>query len=289
MKFLYYLSNIFWLGLIGLVGTYFSNFILFEYLRYFGIFVFLYLALNFTLLKDSVLQIIGILKIQCAHKNEITPEAYQNDVLYSLPFDGKWVCVNGGMTEEFSHSWDIQTQRYAYDFIMLDSDNKSNTGDAKKMENYYCYGQEVLAPADGAVVKIMNRSDDSVLINKTKFIIRGNHIAGNYIIIRHSENEYSFLAHLKKNSFTVKEGDKVTRGQTVALCGNSGNSSEPHLHFHIQKGVSFYDSPGLPILFRNISKAKQEGYEKYDTRPCMSFEEIPAQRVTRGYSFSNEK
>lgn len=94
---------------------------------------------------------------------------------------------------------------------------------------------------------------------------------------------------MKKDSFTVQEGESVLRGQVVALCGNSGNSSEPHLHFQIQNGESFYNSLGVPILFRNISSFKINGYKRYDNREYMNFEEIPNQRVTRGHAYANRQ
>ena len=75
---------------------------------------------------------------------------------------------------------------------------------------------------------------------------------GNYIVIKHHEQEYSEICHLLKDSITVKEGDSVKGRQVIAKCGNSGNTSEPHIHFQIQRGQSFYLSPGLPIFFQNI-------------------------------------
>ena len=77
-------------------------------------------------------------------------------------------------------------------------------------------------------------------------------VRGNYIIIQHSEHEYSTVAHIKKDSFCVKTGDKVYRGQQIACCGNSGNTSEPHIHFQVQQGKSFLLSASLPIWFEKI-------------------------------------
>ena len=77
-------------------------------------------------------------------------------------------------------------------------------------------------------------------------------VRGNYIVIQHSAQEYSTIAHIKKDSFCVKIGDKVSRGQILARCGNSGNTSEPHIHFQIQQGKSFLFSAGLPIWFTNL-------------------------------------
>ncbi len=287
MKIVYYLAKLYCIGLAGLIGTYFSDMKIFKYMCVFGLFVFLELFLNATILKDSVLQIIGILKLQKNNQNNVDYETYQNELIYSLPFKGEWVCVNGCVTKEYSHSWDIPTQRYAYDFLILDENKKSYEKESKVVSDYYCYGKEILAPADGVVVEVNNKSNDSIIINSSKYIVRAKQIAGNYIIIRHAENEYSVLAHLKKDSFLVQEGDKVVRGQVLALCGNTGNSSEPHLHFHIQKGQSIYNSMGLPIKFENISKHVIDGYEQYDGRKHMEYHSIPDNTVTRGFNYSN--
>ena len=72
------------------------------------------------------------------------------------------------------------------------------------------------------------------------------------IVIRHSKHEYSVIAHLLPNSLCVQKGDRVSRGQVIAKCGNSGNTSEPHIHFQIQYGKIFEISAGLPILFTRI-------------------------------------
>lgn len=235
-------------------------------------------------------QMIGIVVVQLKFKDNIPSlDNYKSEISYRLPFNGIWVAVNGCFRKEYSHSWDIPTQRYAYDFIMLDESNVSHKGDLKDVGSYYCYGKEILSPADGVVIEINNKSEDSQILGKGKFIAKSNHIAGNYIVIKHSENEFSTLAHLKKDSIKVMVGDTVSKGQIIALCGNSGNSTEPHLHFQLQTGQSFYNSAGLPIHFDAISVSKVNGYEKYDPRPHMALENIPLGYVTRGFSFENDK
>jgi hypothetical protein len=288
MKYLYYLSKLYWIGILGLIGTFFSELAFFKHLCFFGPFVFLDMWLNFAVWKCSVLQIIGMIVIPLKFKDNIPSfDNFKSEISYCLPFKGKWVAVNGCFRKEYSHSWDIPTQRYAYDFIILDESNKSYDNDFKNVTSYYCYDKEILSPADGVVVEIKNNSQDSVILNKNKFIFKAKHIAGNYIVIRHAENEYSTLAHLKKDSIKVKVGDTVSKGQVIALCGNSGNSTEPHLHFQLQTGQNFYNSAGLPIHFDTISVNEINGYEHYDPRPHMDFKNIPVGYVTRGFRFEN--
>lgn len=290
MKFLFFLSKFYWIGIIGLIGTFFSDLEIFRFLCFFGLLVFLNIALNFSVWKCSILQLVGIIVVQSKFKDNMPSlECYKSKISYCLPFNERWVAVNGCFSKEYSHSWDIPTQRYAYDFIMLDESNVSYQGDLKDIYNYYCYGKEILAPADGVVVETNNKSKDSKILRQGKFVAKSNHIAGNYIVIKHSENEYSTLAHLKRDSIKVMVGDIVSKGQVIALCGNSGNSTEPHLHFQLHTGQSFYNSAGLPIHFDAISVSKVNGYEKYDPRPHMDFENIPPGYVTRGFSFENDK
>jgi murein DD-endopeptidase MepM/ murein hydrolase activator NlpD len=83
-------------------------------------------------------------------------------------------------------------------------------------------------------------------------ICKAKDLRGNFITIRHNGDEYSTIAHIMPGSITVEEGQRVTKGQVIAKCGNSGNTSEPHIHFQLNQGVSFFTSAGLPIRFAGI-------------------------------------
>lgn len=288
MKYLFYLSKLYWIGILGLIGTFFSELVFFKYLCFFGIFAFLDIALNFSVLKCTALQIVGMIVIRFKFKENMpSVDNYKSEISYCLPFKGEWVAVNGCFKRKYSHSWNIPTQRYAYDFIILDETSKSYNGYLGNVTSYYCYDKEILSPANGIVVEIKNNSQDSEIFSKENYISKAKHIAGNYIVIRHSENEYSTLAHLKKDSIRVKVGDVLSKGEVIALCGNTGNSSEPHLHFQLQTSQSFYSGVGLPICFDKICINEVKGYEKYDPRPHMDFNEIPLGYVTRGFGFRN--
>ncbi|MHA1188121.1 MAG: M23 family metallopeptidase [Candidatus Heimdallarchaeota archaeon] len=80
-------------------------------------------------------------------------------------------------------------------------------------------------------------------------------VAGNYVIIQHENNEYSFYAHIIKGEVKVKKGDKVKQGQVIGLLGNSGNSTGPHLHFHLMDDSGIFTGRGLPCHFTNITNA----------------------------------
>jgi len=170
----------------------------------------------------------------------------------SLPFEGFWKVMNGGIDKPTSHSWNIMSQRYAYDFIYYGEDGKAYVGTSRKAESYYAFDQDVLAPADGTIIKVRNDIRDHVSAGTGAIDLLTRDMRGNYLIICHGEHVYSLIAHLKKNSCTVRQGDVVKRGQVIGKCGKSGHSTQPHIHFQVQDHPNFYLAIGLPILFRNI-------------------------------------
>lgn len=87
----------------------------------------------------------------------------------------------------------------------------------------------MLAPSDGTVVEAADGVRDNLTRDTNPYSLTGNHI-----IIRHTDNEFSLLAHLRDGSIRVQEGDTVQSGQKIGECGNSGNSSSAHLHYQLQ-------------------------------------------------------
>lgn len=86
-----------------------------------------------------------------------------------------------------------------------------------------------MAPADGIVVEVENSIEDNTPVGK----MNEKQPLGNYVILDHDNTEFSYLVHFKYDSITVTEGDNVKQGGLLGLVGNSGNSSEPHIHFHV--------------------------------------------------------
>ncbi len=289
MHYIYFFSKYAkWIGITAYIGTIFIDSPILEALCLFGLFVFVEMALDFSTYKCSFLQTVGMYHVNKAFKEgRPSVDTYKCKAEYDLPFDGKWAVINGCFTKEYSHSWGIPSQRYAYDFIIMDDNGQSHNGSFTQSENYYCYDRDILSPSDGIVVEVLNNADDSLIFKKGLFYARAKHIGGNYVVIKHAEQEYSTLAHLKKDSICVAVGDKVVRGQPIAKCGNTGNSTEPHLHFQLQTGQDFYKSAGLPIHFRNIALTNIPNYKKLDPRPHKAINQIPAGYITRGFNAEN--
>jgi len=195
----------------------------------------------------QVAQIVGQAII--SSRRALPDERYVQKTRYTLPFRGEWLVYNGGITPADSHSWDVLTQRYAYDFVIADAALRRHTSDGRALTDYFCYGQDVIAPADGEVVAVRDGVRDAPHPGSGWIDFLALDFRGNFIIIKHAEGEYSFLAHLIPGSIAVCAGQRVQRGQLIGQCGNSGHSGEPHLHFHIQDRPSFWLAAGLPVRF----------------------------------------
>ena len=142
-----------------------------------------------------------------------------------LPFIGTWR-VSQGYDGEITHK---DEWGQALDFDVIDDLGKTFREPGLQLKDYYCYDLPVTAPADGWVEEIMDGIDDNAIGE-----VDLEHNWGNTVVIKHSEYLFSSLSHLKKDTFQVKKGDFVRKGDTIAYCGSSGRSPEPHLHFQMQ-------------------------------------------------------
>ena len=169
---------------------------------------------------------------------------------YILPFIGTWYVEYGGTKKSNSHSWDIISQRYAYDFEIR-KNNLPYHNDAQKNKNYYSYLQEIIAPYDGWVINLVNDYKNTHITPDRKIICDVDDPKGNYIVLKHPNGEYSTICHFEKDSFKVKLGDTVKQGEILGLVGNSGNTQGPHIHFQLQQGPNPDTDKGIPISFKN--------------------------------------
>jgi|LSQX01.1.fsa_nt_gb murein DD-endopeptidase MepM/ murein hydrolase activator NlpD len=170
---------------------------------------------------------------------------YETKTDLRLPFAGEWYVFWGGRSIEQNYHATDRSQRFAYDFVVVQGDTTfANTGVSN--EDYYAFGLPIYAPGDGVVVAVQ----DGIPDNQPSFM-NADQPLGNYVILDHENGEFSFLAHLKQNSVVVKPGDVVRQNDLLGLCGNSGNSSEPHLHYHLQDTAEYAQGQGLPVQFNS--------------------------------------
>ncbi|MDW8265869.1 MAG: M23 family metallopeptidase [Gemmataceae bacterium] len=169
-----------------------------------------------------------------------------SSVRFRLPLDGPVTVAWGGATPDVNYHVIAPEQRWAYDLVVA-KDGKTFRRDGKTCEDYYCYGLAVLAPADGTVHAVSDGEPDMPI----GVMGGGKDAGGNQVVLEVAPNEFLFLCHLQPGSITVKKGDRVTAGQVVGRVGNSGNTSEPHLHIHLQHGPDPDFAEGIPLYFHN--------------------------------------
>jgi Peptidase family M23/Protein of unknown function (DUF3887) len=164
-----------------------------------------------------------------------------------LPFRGEWYVFWGGDNEKVNYHVSVRGQRRAADLIIKGTDNLSHKDAGRRNEDYFVYGKQILAAAPGTVVTAIDGVPDNEPGSMNPLCA-----IGNCLIIDQGSNEYAVYAHLKPGSLRVNRGDRVRNGQVLALCGNSGNSSEPHLHFHLQDNALLQDGAGITPYFTNV-------------------------------------
>ncbi len=175
------------------------------------------------------------------------PKFERNTTELGLPFRGKWFTVWGGDTKAQNYHVNFPAQRGAFDFLVLGSNNKTYERSGTRNEDYFAFGQPIFAICDAEVVQVDTGVDD----NKPGTMNPAQPL-GNAVVLKTANDEYIFYAHFEKGTIKVKEGQLVKRGQLLGNCGNSGNSSEAHLHLHIQDGPNLYSDVGAKCYFDEI-------------------------------------
>lgn len=182
------------------------------------------------------------------YTEENLPKIERNTTELNLPFNGEWTVVWGGDIAELNYHVESRAQKNAFDFIITDENGKSFRTDGKTNDDYYAFNKELFAPCDGEIVLKVDGIDDNVPGEFNPI-----YIPGNTVILKTTHDEYLFFAHFKQNSIIVEQGQAVRKGEVLGLCGNSGNSSEPHLHFHIQNVKDMNVAMGVKCYFDNIA------------------------------------
>lgn len=163
---------------------------------------------------------------------------------YRMPINEEWFVFWGGTNEFENYHYAYEQQRYAYDLVQV-KNGATFTGTHSLNESYYAFGTDVVAPLHGTVINVVDGFKDNVPGKMEQ-----QHPAGNYVIIEHPNKEYSMMAHLKNGSILVNVGDVVKEGQVVGRCGNSGNSSEAHIHFQVMDHPQLDQAKSIRIRFQ---------------------------------------
>jgi len=205
-----------------------------------------------------------------------------------LPVTGRWLPVNSPATRVPSHGLHAYGQTYAIDLVH-EPDDHSRPGFGwwppfQRPEAFPGFGQPVFAPAAGRVVRAHGRqrdhfSRDSVpgfaylIVQTVRELLGPGRILGNHIVLDIGDGVYAVLAHLQQHSLRVGAGESVQPGQQLGHCGNSGTSTEPHLHLQLQDHPTLSVAAGLPMRFTNLDNNGQSSAgmpangEPFDTEP----------------------
>lgn len=210
-------------------------------------------------------------------------------VVLSLPFTSRWVTRNSPARRVPSHGTDLLGSRYAIDFVGVDDrDDRRRTAPVRDWrtllateppERFFAFGRPILAPADGVVVAAHDGESDHAArrsqlalvpyaLGQASRLRRGvSAIAGNYLIIRHRDSgAFVALVHLRLGSIRVGVGDEVTVGQQVAECGNSGNSTQPHVHVQVMDSPDLSVARGVAMSFRDFRERPRGAKDFSDRR-----------------------
>ena len=215
-------------------------------------------------------------------------------LVVTAPVIGRWVGVNSPATKVPSHGIRAYGQAYAIDLVHEPIDGgRPVFGDGPAMrrpDEYPAFGQPVLAMTDGIVVAASDWRRDhrarSTMAAVVYMMVEGairelggpGFIIGNHVTIRRADGVFATVAHLQRGSITVQVGDRVRAGDVIARCGNSGNTSEPHVHEQLMDRRSPLTAQGIPMAFAGILLGEgtdpTDGLpadgEHLDTRPASS-------------------
>jgi len=180
------------------------------------------------------------------HKPDNLPVLERNTTKMILPFKEEWYVFWGGTSEEQNYHVAHENQQYAYDILIV-KDSMSYKGDPKINENYFVFGKEIIAPCDAKVVKVITGVKDNIPGE-----LNPEQLTGNTIVLETSNKEYILFAHLKENSIAVREGQFIRQGSLLGQCGNSGNTTEPHLHLSLQNVLDMNIATGGKLYFDKI-------------------------------------
>jgi len=179
------------------------------------------------------------------------------------PVAGRWQAQNSPATRVPSHGIQSYGQAYAIDLVADPADGSRPRfawwPPARRPDEFPGFGAPVYAPCDGTVVRIHDRQRDHYsrtsplgigflfTVEVLRELFGPNRILGNHVVIGRDDGTYVALAHLRRSSGRVRRGDRVASGDHIAACGNSGNSTEPHLHLQAMDHARPVLAAGVPF------------------------------------------
>jgi hypothetical protein len=190
-------------------------------------------------------------------------------VSLALPFRGTWLVRNSPARRVPSHGTHLFATTYAVDFVAVRGRRTAGVRDWRALlstepaDRFFAFGQPVLAPAAGTVVSVLDGvADHEARRSQLALVpyaltqaarVRGGPaaIAGNHVVLQVAGGAFVLLAHLRRGSVAVEPGRRVAEGEVLGACGNSGNSTQPHVHLQVMDAADASTATGLPLVFRS--------------------------------------
>ncbi|MGG6270560.1 M23 family metallopeptidase [Leptolyngbya sp. AN03gr2] len=175
-----------------------------------------------------------------------------SSISLSFPLkQGTYYVAHGGNSSLVNHHYENQAQRFALDIVKLNGWGVRAKGlYPSELNKYEIFDDELYSPCNGEIIKITDGLPDHIPPHRD-----GTNLAGNNVVIK-ADRYLVVLAHMKANSMMVQEGESIEKGQLIGKVGNSGNTTEPHLHIHAVQGEvleNVFKGIGVPIIFDNQS------------------------------------
>jgi murein DD-endopeptidase MepM/ murein hydrolase activator NlpD len=142
--------------------------------------------------------------------------------------------------------------RFAIDWIKVNRNGRYFDGDGTQVRDWYGYGAEVLAVADGIVAATRDDVPESATVSTRPLPLSPGDASGNYVALSLGKDRFAFYEHLKPGSIRVRAGQRIQQGSVVGLLGYTGESTGPHLHFHMADRNSPLGAEGLPYRLRHF-------------------------------------
>ena len=188
---------------------------------------------------------------------------YRQKVHLRLPFSGTWVVHSGNeLTTGHRRTGLNALTMYGWDIVKVGPNGMPYRTDGGTPQDYYAYGEPVLAAGDGVVVEMRNDIPEyGIGETPPREVLEkdGDVFAGNLVSLDHGNGEYSLTCHMQPGSVTVKVGDKVKAGQLLGRVGNSGVAQIPHVHFNLMNRGTWLEAKGVPSLFGDFERIRTGG------------------------------
>jgi hypothetical protein len=175
------------------------------------------------------------------------PDIGKHTTTLELPFNSRWQVLWGGDSKADNRYYGSLSQQHALEFVVAGRYGSTHLDEGKRNEDYFAFGRPVLAPAAGEVVGVVQGVGDNRPGTPNPY-----DALGNMVVIQHATNEFSVLAHLMDGSISVKKGDRVAARQPVGRCGNSGNTTQPRIHMHLQDTPVVQAGAGYRLVFDRV-------------------------------------